>query len=42
MITGFLGPFLLMGGTVKFFDPFTTMFANQIALSGLPFPTPSN
>lgn len=28
-----------MAGTVKFFDPFTTMFANQIALSELPFPT---
>jgi len=42
IITGFLGAFLLMGGTVKFFEPFTTMFANQFALSGLPFPTLSN
>jgi len=31
-----------MGGSVKFFEPFTTMFANQIALSGLPFPSLSN
>ena len=29
-------------GSVKFFEPFTTMFANQIALCGLPFPTLSN
>ena len=42
IITGFLGAFLLMGGSVKFFEPFTSMFANQIALSGLPFPTLSN
>ena len=38
ILTGLLGAFLLMAGTVKFFDPFTTMFANQIALSELPFP----
>lgn len=42
IITGFLGAFLLMGGTVKFFEPFTTKFATQIALSGLPFPALSN
>lgn len=39
ILTGLLGAFLLMAGTVKFFDPFTTMFAKQIALSELPFPT---
>ncbi|GAM60434.1 hypothetical protein JCM19232_767 [Vibrio ishigakensis] len=39
ILTGILGAFMLMAGTVKFFDPFTTMFANQIALSELPFPT---
>ncbi|GGP57755.1 hypothetical protein [Shewanella saliphila] len=38
-ISGLLGSFLIMAGTVKFFDPFTTMFASQIALSELPFPT---
>ncbi|MDO6685200.1 MULTISPECIES: hypothetical protein [unclassified Agarivorans] len=38
VLTGFLGGFLLMGGTVKFFEPFTSMFASQIALSELPFP----
>ena len=38
ILTGLLGAFLLMAGTVKFFDPFTTMFAKQIALSELPFP----
>lgn len=37
-LTGLLGGFLLMAGTVKFFDPFTAMFASQIALSDLPFP----
>ena len=31
-----------MGGTVKFFEPITTMFANQIALSGLPLPILAN
>ena len=30
---------MLLGGGAKFFEPFTTMFANQIALSRLPFPT---
>ncbi|MCF6453335.1 hypothetical protein L1076_17300 [Vibrio sp. MMG022] len=39
ILTGLLGAFMVMAGTVKFFDPFTTMFANQIALSELPFPT---
>ncbi|MBC7003174.1 hypothetical protein BIZ37_11455 [Photobacterium sp. BZF1] len=38
ILTGLLGAFLLMAGTVKVFDPFTTMFAKQIALSELPFP----
>ncbi|SCA56533.1 putative membrane protein [Candidatus Terasakiella magnetica] len=38
ILTGFLGGFILMGGSVKFFDPFTTMFASQIAQSELPFP----
>ncbi|MFN1534639.1 hypothetical protein [Vibrio jasicida] len=39
ILTGLLGAFMVMAGTVKFFDPFTTMFAKQIALSELPFPT---
>lgn len=39
VLTGVLGAFMLLGGTAKFFDPFTTMFAQQIALSQLPFPT---
>lgn len=39
VLTGLLGAFLVMAGTVKFFDPFTTMFTTQIALSELPFPT---
>ena len=30
---------MLLGGTAKFFEPFTTMFANQIKLSQIPFPT---
>lgn len=38
LLTGLLGGFLLMAGTVKFFEPFTTLFATQIALSELPFP----
>ncbi|MBY5991161.1 hypothetical protein [Ferrimonas balearica] len=38
-LTGLLGGFILMAGTVKFFDPFTTMYTTQIALSQLPFPT---
>lgn len=42
ILTGFLGAFMFMGGSVKFFEPFTSMFANQIALSSLPFPTFSN
>ncbi|GAB2645084.1 hypothetical protein [Vibrio panuliri] len=39
ILTGLLGAFMVMAGTVKFFEPFTTMFAKQIALSELPFPT---
>ncbi|HHP0466106.1 TPA: hypothetical protein ACRZZI_003743 [Vibrio harveyi] len=39
ILTGLLCAFMVMAGTVKFFDPFTTMFAKQIALSELPFPT---
>ncbi|WP_104038239.1 hypothetical protein [Vibrio jasicida] len=39
ILTGLLGAFMVMAGTVKFFDPFTNMFAKQIALSELPFPT---
>ncbi|NLS12465.1 hypothetical protein HGP28_06070 [Vibrio sp. SM6] len=39
ILTGLLGAFMVMAGTVKFFDPFTTMFAKQITLSELPFPT---
>ncbi|WP_394242291.1 hypothetical protein [Vibrio astriarenae] len=39
ILTGLLGAFMLMAGTVKFFDPFTTMFTTQIASSELPFPT---
>lgn len=42
ILTGLLGAFMVMAGTVKFFDPFTTMFAKQIALSELPFPTLSH
>lgn len=42
ILTGFLGGFLILGGSAKFFEPFTTMFASQIALSGLPFPPLSN
>jgi len=42
MITGFLGVFLLMGGAAKFFEPFTSLSAHRIALSGLPFPVLSN
>ncbi|QIZ78782.1 hypothetical protein HER31_01950 [Ferrimonas lipolytica] len=38
-LAGLIGGFLVMAGTVKFFDPFTTMFTSQIAYSGLPFPT---
>jgi len=34
-----LGGFLLMGGMAKFFQPFASMFASQIELSELPFPT---
>jgi|GEM_PF-523470 len=39
ILTGVMGAFMLLGGTAKFFEPFTTMFANQIALSQLPLPT---
>ncbi|PSW15795.1 hypothetical protein C9J01_01910 [Photobacterium rosenbergii] len=38
ILTGLLGAFLLMAGTVKFFEPFNTMFTQQILLSELPFP----
>ncbi|MEY8801909.1 hypothetical protein AB9K35_16480 [Leisingera sp. XS_AS12] len=38
LLTGLLGAFLLLGGTAKFFMPFTHMFEQQIALSNLPFP----
>ena len=38
LLTGLLGVFLVMAGTVKFFEPFNTMFTKQIALSELPFP----
>lgn len=38
LLTALLGGFLVMAGTVKFFDPFATMFRTQIALSELPFP----
>jgi hypothetical protein len=37
-LTILLGSFLVMAGMVKFFDPFYSMFAQQIILSGLPFP----
>lgn len=39
VLTGVLGAFMLLGGVAKFFDPFTSMFAQQIALSELPFPS---
>lgn len=39
VLTSLIGVFLLMAGTVKFFSPFADMFASQVALSGLPFPT---
>ncbi|WP_194436661.1 hypothetical protein [Vibrio fluminensis] len=39
ILTGLLGAFMVMAGMVKFFDPFTAMFAKQIALSELPLPT---
>lgn len=39
LITAFLGLFMLLGGLNKFRGPFITMFAEQIHLSGLPFPT---
>ncbi|MBO9432431.1 hypothetical protein [Sulfitobacter sp. R18_1] len=38
LLSGLLGAFLLLGGVAKFFLPFTDMFAQQIALSQLPFP----
>lgn len=38
LLTGVLGGFMLLGGSAKLFEPFTTMFAKQIALSQLPFP----
>ena len=39
VLTGILGAFMLLGGSAKFFEPFTTMFSNQIALSQITFPT---
>jgi len=38
VLSGVLGAFMVLGGVAKFFDPFTTMFAQQINLSQLPFP----
>lgn len=38
-LTFLLGAFLTMAGTVKFFDPFTSMFSQQIAYAELPLPT---
>lgn len=38
LLSGMLGTFLVLGGTAKFFMPFTNMFTQQIALSNLPFP----
>lgn len=38
LLTGLLGSFLVMAGTVKFFEPFNTMFNKQIELSELPLP----
>lgn len=38
VFTGFIGGFVLMAGTVKFFEPFNSMFISQIKLSELPFP----
>lgn len=39
ILTVLLCGFLLMAGTVKFFEPFHTMFTAQVTLSGLPWPT---
>lgn len=36
--TGFIAFFMLIPGTVKFFDPFKTFFTTQIANSQMPFP----
>lgn len=38
VLLGLLGAFLLMAGSVKFFEPFNSMFTAQIALSELPLP----
>lgn len=38
VLTGLLGAFMVLGGTAKFFNPFTTMFAKQIETSQLPLP----
>ncbi len=38
MLAGVLGTFMRLGGLAKVTDSFATMFAQQIALSGLPFP----
>lgn len=37
-VIALLGGFMVLGGTAKFFQPFATMFASQIQLSGLPLP----
>lgn len=37
--TGFIAFFMLIPGTVKFFDPFKAFFTTQIANSQMPFPT---
>jgi hypothetical protein len=34
-----IGAFMLIGGLNKFREPYITIFHEQIALSGLPFPT---
>ncbi|MCK8120435.1 hypothetical protein [Pseudoalteromonas sp. 2CM32C] len=37
-VIALLGGFMVLGGTAKFFQPFATMFASQVELSGLPLP----
>ena len=41
IITSIIAIFMLFPGTVKFFDPFKTMFTDQITKSELPFPAVS-
>lgn len=36
-LTGLLGSFFIMAGTVKFFKPFADMYDAQVTLSGMPF-----